>query len=71
MLVKVMIMSLYRYHSVTVTALPLLTVGHRYRPFTTVTERYQPLLTVPDRNRILPLQALQALQAYIIFFIKL
>jgi hypothetical protein len=57
--VKVMILS--RYHPITVTALPWLTIGHRYPPLRTVHHRYRTLTTVSDRYRILPLQALPAL----------
>ena len=81
-----MISSRYRYPPITVTALPWLTVDHRYGTFTTVTERYRPLLTVTDRNRPLltvtesyrylrylrykRYQRYQRYQRYINFFIK-
>ena len=65
-----MIMSRYRYRPVTVLGptLPTVTVFGPTLPnvtqrYTNVTDRYWPLLTVTDRYRILPLLALQALQA--------
>ena len=52
---------------ITVTALPWLTVGHRYGPFTTVSERYRPLLTVTESYRYL---RYKRYQRYINFFYK-
>jgi hypothetical protein len=54
-----MIISRYRYHSVTVTALPLRTVYHCYRTLPTVTDCYQ-----TESNRCL------RYKRYINFFYK-
>ena len=76
--VKIMILKRYRYRPVTVplpsryrpVTVPLPFWALRYRPlpfsgqrYTTLHQRYRPLQTVTDRYRILPLLALQALQA--------